>query len=342
MVTALAAFALLGGCTKTGGSKGSPGGAGASALDIMPADTAFLGGMNVGKLTSSKLWKEYGSKLVEQGEGKEALTKLKDKCGFDPMTGIQTVAFGANAAAKPESVVVVISGKFDKAITEKCVTALAAEDKKKVTITTEGKITTIKAEGEDDELYLGWLDDHTIVVVPDAMSKKDKSILAKVLESKGGAKANKGVSDLMTKVSTGNTVWGIADLAAAGEVGQGMSEALGAKPAGAWLNFEYQTDLKAEVGLRFATADEAKKVADDLNGKIKQFAPQAGMVGLTDATKNVKAEAKGSDCIITVQLTGEEIDKIVKTVGPMISQFLPGGGGGGGGDDLDAPPPGSP
>lgn len=330
VAAALAALLVTGGmvgCKKDGGSaggaeKGKPAGAAASALDVMPATTAGLGGLNVKKLVASKLWKEYGTKLLNEGEVKSNLEKLKAGCGFDPAADIDSVVMGADGNMEESSLVVIIKGNFNADKMIKCATVAAEGEGKKVTGKTEGKITTLTAEGEDKSLYIGWIADDTMLVVPEAIDKGDKALLEKILAGGTSAKSNAALSALMGNVNTGETVWAAADLSQAPKAGEAF-EQLGAKPAGMWINLGYQTDLSMEVGLRFASADEAKKVTEMMDKQLKEGLQQASAM-LGDMSNAGKVEAKGNDCVITIKLTGEQIDKVIGMVGPMLGGMLPG------------------
>jgi hypothetical protein len=323
-VAAVMMVSTLVACNKSASTaeKGKPAGAAASALDVMPATTAGLAGVNVKKVVASKAWQQYGTKALSDPEIKGKLDKMKADCGFDPLTDIDSIAVGADGTGDAASIVVIIKGNFDADKIGKCAVAAAAQNAKKMTVKTEGKITAMSVEGETEVAYVGWVAKDTMVIVPQAIEKNDKALLEKVLNATDSAKNNKQLADLMGNVNTGHTGWGAIDTTKATQVADAISGSIGgAKPLGLWVNLAYENDLDAEIGMRFATPEEAKKTVETLGPQLKAGAGQTPMGDLSSA---IKIEAKGSDAVLTVKLTGDQIQKIIDMVGPMMGGMLGG------------------
>jgi hypothetical protein len=316
------------GCKKDkGGGAGGGGkmtGAATSALDVLPEDTAMVLGINVEKVTSSKLWTQYSPLFMESGEAKEGLTKLKDACAMDPIKDVKSVVIGMNGDMDEKKMVMLIQGNYDEGKITKCVSALAEKEAggKKVTAKTEGKITTFSAEGEEQTIAVGWAAKDTIVITQSAV-EGDKTYLASVLEGKSSAKNNKDLSAIMGNVDTSSTLW-IA-MTVTGKLKDQMGTAEGPQPAAVWANIDYQKALKVRAGARFANEKDAKDMADKTNKELESNKndPMMGQY-----LKTLKVEQKGNDVLISLDLDEKQVDEIIAQVGAMLPLLLGGMGGG--------------
>ncbi len=317
--------------TGAGGGKGSVGGAAASALDIFPEDTAIIAGLNISKVTTSKLWSQYGAAMLSQGEAKENLGKLKETCGLDPTTDFEQVIIGLNGDIDEKKIIVLVKGKFDEPKITKCLTAMAAkaDPPKKITAKTEGKITEFAEEG-GKTVYIGWPASDTILIVSGA-AEGDKAVLEAVLAGKTSAKNNKDLAAIMGNVNTSETVWAAMAVPAAGKLKDSMASAAasaGPTPKALWINLAYQKDLKLEVGARFASDKDAKEQVDKANKELETAKNEPTMGSYL---KSVKAEAKGTDAIFSLSLDEKQVDELVtklQGILPFLLMGLQGGGGG--------------
>lgn len=331
---ALASLVVTGACSKdkggaSGASKGKPAGAAASALDILPEDTAILGGVNVQKIMGSKLWAEYSPQFMNDGDAKEAMQKAKDYCGMDLTKDIDSVVMGASADLAEDKMVILVKGKFDEAKLTKCFTTVAEkEEQKKLTAKTEGKITEYSVEGEEKKVYIGWAGSDTVVIVPAAM-EGNKAALEAVMNAKTHAKDNKELSALMANSNTGDTLW-VAMLMQGklkDQIGGGMA-AMGPQPTAMWINLAYQKELGLEVGSRFANEKDAKDVVEKAGKEIEpaKADPQVG-----EYLKSLKMSQKGNDAVFALNLSEKQVDELVAKVKDMLPFLLMGLAGGAGG-----------
>jgi hypothetical protein len=305
------------------GGKGKTVGAAKSALEIFPEDTAFVLGVNISKLTGSKLWQTFSPMFM--ADAKEDLGKLKDACGLDPLVDIKSFAAGTNADMDSEKAVLVVQGSFDEAKITKCVTAMAEKEGKKASIKTEGKISAITAEGESKTMYIGWAASDTIVVTRAAL-EGDKTSLAALFEGKSSAKNNKDLAAVMGKVDTGSTLWMAATVT--GKLKSQMDTGDDPQPVAGWANIEYTKELKVSAGGRFANEKDAKAMGDKANKELESVKSDPKM---GPYLKTLKVEAKGADLSINMSLDEEQVDKLVQEVLPMLMMMGMGGMGGMGG-----------
>ena len=331
---ALAGLMVGASACKKGGTAGEAGkgkvvGAAASALDIMPEDTAIIGGMSVAKLTSSKLWEQFSPQLLDNPEAKEGLGKLKDGCGIDLTKDLDSVVIGVNGNMDEKGMIVLVKGKFDEPKVTKCLITMAEKETppKKITAKTEGKISAYTEEG-GKTVYVGWAGSDTMVIVPAAF-EGDKAALEAVLAGKSSAKNNKELASLMGKVDTGSTIWAAMVVPAEGKLKDSVANAQseGPPPKALWMNLAYQKDLALEIGVRFATDADAKTQVDKATKEIEgaKADPTAGPY-----LKNVKIEAKGPDAVFQLKLDEKQVDELVAKLKDILPFLLMGMGGGGG------------
>jgi hypothetical protein len=333
MVLAVAGLVMGASACKKGAGVAGVGGktaAAASALDIFPEDTAVIGGISITKLTTSKLWDTYSPMLLNDGEAKDGLAKLKEACGLDPTKDIEQVVVGVNGELDEKKIIFLIKGKFDEPKITKCLTSMGekATPPKKITAKTEGKISTYAEEG-GKTAYVGWPGSDTMLIVPAAMDG-DKAALEAVLAGKSSAKNNKDLGAVMGNVDTSNTIWAALAVPAAGKLKDSMSGASssGPPPKAVWINLAYQKDLNLTMGARFASDADAKTQADKFGKELE--------TSKADATsgpylKTAKIEAKGSDVVFSISLDEKQVDELVAKLKDILPLLLMGMGGGGGG-----------
>src|ERR1041385_5801316 len=108
-----------------------------AAKKVLPNKLQIVGGANVGALTSSKLYQMFSPMLMAQaGNG---FDKVKDACGFDIVSKIDSVAFGLDG--NKDGAVVVALKNTTQTDLEACMQKIATADKKTFTVAKDGKLT---------------------------------------------------------------------------------------------------------------------------------------------------------------------------------------------------------
>lgn len=323
ILVAVAALAVVA-CSKSKGGLGGgkPTGAAAAALDFLPEDTGFIAGASVKKLTSSKLWEKYGSMLLGQEETKKTLDDLKSGCGLDPLKDIESVLMAGPASMDDTKMVIVVSGKFDEKKITSCVEKMAEREGKKVSAKTEGKITTYtNPDDASKTIEVAWIKDNTIMLAPEG----GPGYLKSVLEAKSHAKDNKKLYAMVEKVNTSETLWVAMEIPPDGQAAEAFSDiASGHTPTGFWTTVAYQSDLKVDVGLRFADEKAAKEVADKIDKELQQVKKEAEVA---EYAKSFNVKRSGSDVQFTGGLSEKQINKLLEQFGGMLPMLLMGLGG---------------
>jgi len=288
---------------------GAGGGGGKSALAVFPKDSNLVAGVNLGSVRSSKLF----SSLWPTIEGKVAgeLGKFKDACGIDPMTALQSISFGGNV--QNEGWLIAVKGAVGKDKVTSCVEAMAKKEGKEIKIEQAGNFVGFKEIDEDKTQWIGWLDDSTIVTGPGAAD--NKAWLAERMSGKESAIDNADLKPLLGKVDQNGAFW----LAMIPPADKPMALPGGASPKGVYVSVGLSAGLKLDVGLGFATPEEAKQSADQTNA----------MLGMAKADPTMgkfiaKAQiaAAGNDMTVKLDLNEPELDELVNQVKQQLPMLM--------------------
>lgn len=317
MLVALAAFGLaLGGCKKdnnngAGGAAGGGSGAAAAAVPsktgfaVFPADSSLLIGINVAQARSSALWTKY--KAVIEAALASKMDDVKGVCGWDPVTSISSVIFAGNPDT--DKVVVVVKG-LDRSKIKDCVPKMAEKKGKKITVTADGNLENWTTEG-GKSTWVAWLDDSTAVLAPD----QDKAYVQDRAAGKNGLTDSSEIMKLLKSTDTSSTIYGVVGSAVLNKSGAG-AQLQGAQ--GMFGSLKIDSGLSIDAGMRFDTADNAKKVTamvkQQLDAVKGQLPPPFGQVAGKAVIKDVD-----KDMVVQLKLTEAEMQQL----GQAAAQFAP-------------------
>jgi hypothetical protein len=327
---AVAVAGLVVACNKGGGGGPSAGNVtseASSALDFLPKDTSVAIGINPKKLKDSK----YYSQLVNNmpAEAKDALTQAKTSCGLDWQNDFDSIVVGTGGNMDKERAVILVKGDWDHDKLAKCATVFAEKKGKKLTVTKEGELTVVQAEGEKP-VYLAWPAKGTLMLTGTS-AKGDKVLLTDLMKKASSVKENKDFVALLNSTDTSSSVWGAYQVPAADAqtAMQNLNPGGTQKLLGVYGSLQLAKDLKATIGLRVDS--DPKPVADKLNAKLdegrKQAPPQ-----FADLMKGVTISSAANDVLVKISLTEQQLDQIVQMVGQYLPMMM-GGMGGAGGDE---------
>ncbi|MCG8420209.1 MAG: hypothetical protein MJE77_19940 [Proteobacteria bacterium] len=262
-----------------------------SGFAIMPKDSNAVGGINVAKIVSSNLWKQYGT--MAQIRFANELQKFKNNCNMDPFTAIESVIVAANAEEnKP---VIVVKG-LSRSDAIPCAKKMAEAENKQLTITEEGKITKA-VDATDTAMHIGWLDDKTMVVVGEG---KDKAAVETVLAGQSGLDQNAEMMDLLGNVDTGSAVWGVGRNTTGNQAGPISGKAL-------YSSVSLDGGLKIDAGIRQGSADEAKATAE----KMSQYTAFFAGSPMEKFAKKAQFKTNNQDVIFQLSLSDAEVTELI-------------------------------
>jgi len=234
---------------------------------VLPADVAFVGGIDVKRFVASPFYKRYG----RSGMRPESFAELEAKTGLDPERDLDAVVI---AGARGKSAVAMVSGTFDRYKLGR-----QLEGEKSVTHKKEhGTEIYLFGEGSKGPGALAFVDDHTLVL---GDQPAVEATLASRAAGRKPLRSNAALVELLEKVKPGSTFWVVGDKSLLAELpkavpvpGGGTSLEL---PALRSLTITGDLDPVVSVEVTGGAADEAaaKQLADVVRGLTALFALQS-------------------------------------------------------------------
>lgn len=280
-------------------------------LGHLPADTEVVISLSFTTLATTPLWNQY-SAMAMDSMSKE-LTEIKETCGFDPMTTLNSVVVGVNSS-RDEEPVVIISGFERKGLTE-CFKSMAEKEKEKLSITEDGAITIIKgSKKKGKNQTIGWINDTTMIMVP---KKNDKKWIEARIAKTDGLDTSKGFASIADSANKGEPVWFAVRAKEGSPMAKGLaSMTMGSNPLGAYGSVGFNDGLQLNVGARFADAKAATSLLEQVKPMIGMLKPQLGpAASMLDKLVLATADA---DLTLNLNLSSGDLEHISKMAAPMM------------------------
>lgn len=288
-------------CKKDGGAAG--GGASSDDLSLLPVDAEMVLGINVAQVQQSALWKQFVEpKIMASSDFNTKITEFKTKCGFDPMSAVQSVSLGLKGlgADKPTGAVVVHG--LDKTKTWACLDTMKDEITKDGTeFTKVGDVATFKKGSNGDTAAITFVNDSTLLAVlgPEGTPDGVKAAAA----GKSALKTSKQFVDMYSKVKTGDSVWAVVNSSKLATSGP-----MGIKPQAVFGSINVTDGLTADMQMRLDTPDQASSLVNLAKGQLdhaKQFFDKA------DVTND------GADVKMSIAMSNQKLQDLLKMAGGM-------------------------
>lgn len=232
-------------------------------LGLIPVDSEIVGGIDLGALMKSALWKQYMEPLFQKADVQQKMAEFKATCGIDPTKAVTTITFGLkNVQSAPEGVVVAHGLQKTKLLA--CFDKQKALKKGDVEMTRDGDVILIK-DKSGQPAAVQFIDEGTAVMAFGPSGTK--AGIAKYVAGGSPLKTSKAFMDMYGKLNTGDTLWALVN-------GQGKLldnfAAIGAKPTAAFGTLNVANDLTMSLRLRLANPTEAKNLAGAMQMQAKQ------------------------------------------------------------------------
>lgn len=292
-------------CKKDGAGGPGGGGVGADDLTLLPVDSELVLGINVAQVQQSALWKEFVQpKILASGDFNTKLADFKQKCGFDPMTAVQSVSLGLKGlgADKPNGAVVVHG--LDKTKVWACLETMKSEITKDGTeLTKTGDVATFKNPKDNETAAITFVNDNTLLAVIGAEGTVDG--VKKAAAGTSALKTSPQFVDMYGKVKTSDSVWVLmnGNSKAFDKMGQ-----MGVKPKAVFGSLNVTDGLSVDMHMRLESPDAASSLANLAKGQLdsaKQFVDKA------------EVAADGSDVKFTVVMSNEKLKTVISSFGGM-------------------------
>jgi len=282
----------------------------ASDLSLLPVDSEIVLGLNFAQLQKSALWKKFAEPMMMKGDTQAKLTEFKAKCGFDPMTAVQSISMGLKGVGgdKPDGVMVVHGPEKTKVMA--CLDKMKDEAAKDgSTVTRDGDIVVVKSKTGETFAFT-YVNETTVlgVVGPNATAAGVKAAAA----GTSALKTSQAFVDMYSKINTSDSLWILMN---------GNSKAfekaaqMGFKPKAVFGSVNVTDGLSVDMRVRLDTPDQAAQITNMANSQTAQFKPMVDKLAIV---------AEGADVKIDIALSTQKLEA-------LISQFAGMMGGMGGG-----------
>jgi hypothetical protein len=261
---------------------------------VLPADSRFVMGVDVKRLTASPFYKQQAALRPD------AFRDLEAHTGVNPERDVDTLLVAGGA---PNQGVALLVGTFDRA---RLARVIETEKKGQVTWKdVQGTTVYLFNEGQKGAGAAAFLDDRRLVV--GTASAVETAVAAKV-QGGAGLKANVALSALLERVKPGSTFWMVGDqtllanLPKSVPMGGGDSQVT--LPALKSVVVTGDLDPVVSVAITGDAADEAsaKNLADIVRGFVAIMSMQGGQkpelkqlasaVSVTTETSHVQVNAR--------------------------------------------------
>jgi hypothetical protein len=305
-------IAVLGACGgkkeegKPAGDKG--GGASAAAnkdLDVIPAESDSVFGLDLTKARQSTLFSDYAlPAITKSGEAQRIIELLKSKCSIDPMTAAKRLTAGVKLAGSRVADVVAVLHGIEKGKALPCIDQvkdqLAAEH---VEVTRDGDVVVLK--GAQGELAFTFTGDTTAIVAMG--SKATKEGVLELAQGKSMLKTSKEFIDMYGRLQTDHTLWflvkGDLDMVA------GLLDKLSVRSKAIYGSANTTNGLEFRGNIRVESEEQATNLAQLANSQAGMASKMADKFEVTTDKTDVRAH---------VMLTPQQLKNALGFAAPFL------------------------
>jgi hypothetical protein len=276
-----------------------------------PKDTVLLVGLSWTQIIDDPGVK--AALVAEHVETPAPLANIRRTCGFDPVSELEWVTLGAGAGNKGQDLDMMIAGRWSRDDVERCLTALFPGPIGKLELKRDGRTTWIKIGGR--ELWLGWVDAHTVFV--SFRAGADRPWIEARLDGKDPAEAARELAPLRKGLDEKATFWFAAQprplFAAAG-----MPDVF-PWPALARGAFAFGKDVRGEARLGYGSPAEAVQVGDKLAAQLVEARKDMAARVMLDGTT---VTVEGKDVVVKFVLEPQANEALVHGAIGVLAQQL--------------------
>lgn len=172
-------------------------------LSLLPAKAELVMGINFQQMQGSALWKELV--LPQLQKNMADIEKFKEKCGFNPLETIKSLAIGMNGigGSTPDGAMVIHG--LDKAKTLECMDKMKEDAASKGTeFTKDGDVVVMK-DKNGMVSATQFVNDTTMLVAING----DKAKLAEYAKGGSSLKTSPAFVDMFGKINNQHTLWAL-------------------------------------------------------------------------------------------------------------------------------------
>ncbi|MBA3396735.1 MAG: hypothetical protein H0T89_29150 [Deltaproteobacteria bacterium] len=287
----------------------------ASDLALLPVDSEIVLGLNIAQLQKSALWKKFVEPQMMKGDAQAKMAEFKAKCGFDPMTAVQSLSMGFKGVggAKPDGVVVVHGPEKSKVMP--CFEKMKDEAAKEgSTITRDGDIVTVKGKSGETFAFT-YVGDTTIVGV--VGTNANPAGVKAAAAGTSALKTSQAFVEMYSKVNTNDSLWFLMN--GSSKVFDKAAQ-MGFKPKAVFGSVNVTDGLAVDMRVRLDTPQQATQITNMATSQVAQFKPMVDKLDIV---------AEGADVKVNLALSTQKLEALITQFAGMLGGF--GGGAGAGG-----------
>lgn len=304
----IAVLGACGGKKDEGKSAQGQGGAAATSnpdLDLIPAGSDTVFGIDLAKAQQSALFRDYALPMMGQsGDAQQVIELLKSKCDLDPMAAGKRVTAGVKlAGARVTDVVAVVHG-IEKAKALPCLDQLKDQlEAKGIAVTRDGDVVVLK--GEQGDLAFTFIGDTRVLVV--IGGKANKAGVLELAQGKSTLKTSKGFADMYSLLQTTHTLWFL--LRGDQELVARNLAMLNIKAKAIFGSVDVSSGLAIRTRIRVESEEQATNLAELAKNQSSTFSGMA---------EKLEIDRDKADVRMEVSFTSAQLKAVLGFVGPLL------------------------
>ncbi|MBS1123969.1 MAG: hypothetical protein H6Q90_6197, partial [Deltaproteobacteria bacterium] len=257
-------------------------------LSLLPVDSEFVGGLDVGQLQQSFLWKQYVEPLLTTDVQKQ-MTEFKNLCGVDPMKVVTRISFGLKGLTTGAPDGVIVAHGVPKAKLVACFAQISKDKKLGDEVTVDGDVLISNSKDGRPVAFTFVNDSTALIVVGSSATKAGVRTTAK-----GGTalRTSAAFVDLYKKTKITDTLWILMN--GNSKAFDALSQ-MGVKPKAVFGSINVVQDLQLDMRMRLDSADVAKLLAIQAQGPVTQAAAMFDQLAVASDGADVRVTLALSD-----------------------------------------------
>jgi RNA polymerase sigma factor (sigma-70 family) len=276
----------------------------AADLGMLPADADVVFGIDMARIQSSALWKQFVAPGLVKASG---LQSFAERCGFDPLAALSAVTIGLEGVGKDAMTGTIVVHGPDKAKVMACV---AQDDNGRHKII-DGDIVEITDHRNGDYgMTFKFIDNNTaLVVIGEVANAKDQ--LAKAAANDSGLATSPAFAELFANIDSDDPLWLVIGPSSSlfSESDAALAQ-YGAHMSALYGSIDVTDSLVIAAGMRLGSPDQVSRLVALAQTEIDKVA-QAGTLAQYFTQLDVNAD--GNDLIVSIAANTLQLMNIAAT-----------------------------
>ena len=285
-------------------------------LGYLPADADTVIGVNFASVRQSALWQRF---VAPQLTGAGALREVEALCGFDPLTSLGSISIGLKGLGNDDdssiSGTIVIHG-FDKAKAMSCFDkqGLAEAERGGAKITIDKDVVLLTDAEQSYHSAFTFIDATTALIVLGPAAATTEGV-ARIAAGNGTLATSSAFVATLQNINTDDSFWLM--LGAQSPILKSIELEVPAladvKLGTLYLSLNVTDALALDAGVHLGAPEKVARVVAYLQDKMSEGLVKTMLASYFD---QLDVFADGSDLVISVTSSGDQIAQMLSTVMP--------------------------